>query len=212
MYEKYLKGIYPITPNEFVSDKIFIEDCLRVINTNISVFQFRPKFLSYARRNRITDLLYRECQLNNVKLILNDYDDEVVKYDDVGIHIGFDADKIKNMRNKLGGDRIIGISCYDSLGNARYCEENKASYVSFGSMYKTNNKVNYTLCNKNIIKKAKESLDIPVCVIGGINLQNIREQVILKPDMIALIDGIFNQINSIESIDLLINEFKNEEV
>ena len=167
MYEKYLKGIYPITPNEFVSDKIFIEDCLRVINTNISVFPFRPKFLSYARRNRITDLLYRDCQLNNVKLI---------------------------------------------LGNARYCEQNKASYVSFGSIYKTNNKVNYTLCNKNIIKKAKESLDIPICVIGGINLQNIREQVILKPDMIALIDGIFNQINSIESIDLLLNEFKNEEI
>ena len=76
-------------------------------------------------------------------------------------------------------------------------------------MYKTNNKVNYTLCNKNIIKKAKESLDIPICVIGGINLHNIREQVILKPDMIALIDGIFNQINSIESINLLLNEFKN---
>ena len=64
----------------------------------------------------------------------------------------------------------------------------------------------------DIIKKAKESLDIPICVIGGINLQNIREQVILKPDMIALIDGIFNQINSIESIDQLLNEFKNEEI
>lgn len=212
MNGKYLKGIYPITPNKYVSDKIFIEDCLRVINTNINVFQFRPKLLSYARRNRITNLLYKECLQNDVKLILNDSVDEVIRYDDVGIHIGFDVCEVKNIRNKLGVDRIIGISCYDSLDNAKYCEENKASYVSFGSMYKTNNKVNYTLCNKKIIKKAKESLDIPICVIGGINLQNIKEQVILKPDMIALIDGIFNQINCIESIDLLINEFKNEEV
>ena len=95
--------------------------------------------------------------------------------------------EVKNIRNKLGVDRIIGISCYDSLDNAKYCEENKASYVSFGSMYRTNNKVNYTVCKKNIVKEAKESLNIPICVIGGINLDNIREQIILKPDMIALI-------------------------
>lgn len=212
MNGKYLKGIYPITPNKYVSDKIFIEDCLRVINTSISVFQFRPKLLSYARRNRITNLLYKECLQNDVKLILNDFVDEVIRYDDVGIHIGFDVCEVKNIRNKLGVDRIIGISCYDSLDNAKYCEENKASYVSFGSMYRTNNKVNYTVCKKNIVKEAKESLDIPICVIGGINLDNIREQIILKPDMIALIDGVFNQIDSIEALNILINEFTNEEI
>ena len=212
MNGKYLKGIYPITPNKYVSDKIFIEDCLRVINTSISVFQFRPKLLSYARRNRITNLLYKECLQNDVKLILNDFVDEVIRYDDVGIHIGFDVYEVKNIRNKLGVDRIIGISCYDSLDNAKYCEENKASYVSFGSMYRTNNKVNYTVCKKNIVKEAKESLHIPICVIGGINLDNIREQIILKPDMIALIDGVFNQIDSIEALNILINEFTNEEI
>ena len=212
MYEKYLKGIYPITPNSYVSDLSFIDDCLRVINTNISVFQFRPKLLSYVRRHRTTDLLYKECQQNNVKLILNDFEDEVTKYDDVGIHIGFDMYQVKNIRNKLGEDRIIGISCYDSLDNAKYCEENKASYVSFGSMYRTNNKVNYTLCNKNIIKVAKDTLAIPICIIGGINLNNIRELLVLKPDMIALIDGIFNQIDSIGSLDILINEFTDEKI
>ncbi len=212
MYEKYLKGIYPITSNKYVSDKSFIEDCLRVINTNISVFQFRPKLLSYSRRNRITNLLYRECQQNDVKLILNDFIDEAIRYDDVGIHIGFDVCKVKNIRNKLGEDRIIGISCYDSLDNAKYCEKNKASYVSFGSMYRTNNKVNFTLCKKSIIKEAKDSLDIPICVIGGINSENIREQIILKPDMIALIDGVFNQIDSIGALNILLNEFTNEEI
>tara|TARA_B100000945_G_scaffold314187_1_gene311434 strand:+ start:2749 stop:3387 length:639 start_codon:yes stop_codon:yes gene_type:complete len=212
MYEKYLKGIYPITQNKYVSDKSFIEDCLRVINTNINVFQFRPKLLSYVRRIRITNLLYKECQQNDVKLILNDFEDEVTKYDEVGIHIGFDVCKVKNIRNKLGANRIIGISCYDSLDNAKYCEKNKASYVSFGSMYRTNNKVNFTLCNKNIIKEAKDTLDIPICVIGGINAHNIRELVILKPDMIALIDGVFNQIDPVESLDILLKEFSNEEI
>ena len=79
-------------------------------------------------------------------------------------------------------------------------------------MYRTNNKVNYTVCKKNIVKEAKESLHIPICVIGGINLDNIREQIILKPDMIALIDGVFNQIDSIEALNILINEFTNEEI
>jgi len=212
MCKKYLKGIYPITPNKYTSDTNFIDDCLRVINTNINVFQFRPKLLSYVRRNRITDLLYKECQKNEVKLILNDFEDEVIKYDDVGIHIGFDVCRVRNIRNKLGEDRIIGISCYDSLDNARYCEKNKVSYVSFGSMYRTNNKVDYSLCDKNIIKKARESLDIPICVIGGINLDNIGEQVILKPDMIALIDGIFLQIDPIGTLDILLNKFTNEEI
>ena len=79
-------------------------------------------------------------------------------------------------------------------------------------MYRTNNKVNFTLCNKNIVKEAKDILDIPICVIGGINTDNIRELVNLKPDMIALIDGVFSQIDPIESLDILLNEFSNEEI
>ena len=79
-------------------------------------------------------------------------------------------------------------------------------------MYNTDNKVNFNLCKKNIVKEAKSSLKIPICVIGGINSQNIKEQVALKPDMIALINGIFDQSDSVEALNFLMDEFLNEEI
>ena len=79
-------------------------------------------------------------------------------------------------------------------------------------MYQTENKKDFTICDHKVIIKAKSILNIPVCVIGGINLNNISKQIALGPDMIALIDGIYNDNSFPSKLKMMINKFENEKI
>ncbi len=212
MEKSYLKGIYPLSSSKFDSDIRYLDHCIDIINSGINIFQFRPKYFSFRRRNRYLRLLYLECNSNDVKLVINDNDLEIKKYDDLGLHISHKDIDLKNLRKDFGKNRIIGISCYQSIEIAKQAEVCGASYVSFGSMYQTENKKDFTICDHKVIIKAKSILNIPVCVIGGINLNNISKQIALGPDMIALIDGIYNDNSFPSKLKMMINKFENEKI
>ena len=85
--------------------------------------------------------------------------------------------------------------------------DNDASYVSFGAMYQTKSKESAIITKHSILIEAKKVIKIPICVIGGINKSNISELIKYKPDMIAMISGIFDNIeikNEIKDIKNII--------
>ena len=212
MEKSHLKGIYPVSLGWLDSDSGYLDRCLQVIHSGINIFQFRPKCFSFRRRNRYLKFLYLECNKNNVKLVINDHESEINKYDDLGLHVSFKDIDLKNLREKFGEERLIGISCYQSIEIAKQAELFGASYVSFGSMYKTENKKDFTICDHKVIIKAKSILNIPICAIGGINLNNLSEQIKLGPDMIALIDGIYDDDEFPKKLKLMMNKFENEKI
>ena len=122
---------------------------------------------------------------NNIELAKN--------FDDVGLHIGDSDINISEARKILGNNRIIGISCYNSIEKALNAQANGASYVSFGSMIPTKSKKRYTLCSHDVLEEVKKHIKIPICVIGGINHENIKSFNKIKPDMISMISGIFSE-------------------
>ena len=81
---------------------------------------------------------------NNIELAKN--------FDDVGLHIGDSDINISEARKILGNNRIIGISCYNSIEKALNAQANGANYVSFGSMFPTKSKKRYTLCSHDVLK------------------------------------------------------------
>ena len=110
-----------------------------------------------------------------------------------------------------GEDIIIGKSCYDSLRLAEWSEKNGATYVSFGSMYETKSKNNTVICDHQLLDKAKKSLNIPICVIGGITKHNIKNILRFKPDMISMISGIFDSNKIKEEVSQIHAIIKNHE-
>ena len=51
-------------------------------------------------------------------------------------------------------------------------------------------------------------LDIPICMIGGINLSNISYVMKYKPDMISMISGIFEKYDPNKECKELIKKMK----
>ena len=153
-----LKGLYPISSNNYASDLDFIEKTIAIIKSGIKIFQFRGKYLSFKRKKYLLKIIYENCQKNEVQLIIND-DYNLVRYlEGSGLHIGQNDINLKKIRKYFGNKIIIGKSCYNSLEMSISAEKDGASYVSFGAIYKTTSKKNFNICDPQIIINAKKIL------------------------------------------------------
>jgi len=206
MNKDCLKGIYPITPNIIISDDEYLEKCFNAINSGIAIFQFRSPYLSSRKRRYLIKEIYTFCLDSNVQLIINNDYDLVKKYTGSGIHIGKQDYSVKEIRNKIGSDAIVGFSCGSDLYNTKSLKENGVSYFSLGAMFPSTTKVKTHNLTKNVITKYNENKHIPMCIIGGINERNILSVSKYRPNMIAISNGIFNQ--DVDKINMIINKMQ----
>ena len=85
-----------------------------------------------------------------------------------GCHLG-QSDMNINKARELIGNKIIGITCHNSIKLAKVALENKADYLAFGAFYSTKTKITKYKPSLNILKKARKIAKIPIVAIGGIN-------------------------------------------
>ena len=190
-----MKGIYAILDeNNF--DYCRLNSIVKVmINNNIKIFQIRIKSSFTNTKIKVISEINSICKERDCKLILNDNVEITKELDLDGVHIGLNDINLSDAREYLGNDKIIGVSCYDSLDDAFSAQKNHASYVSFGSLYKTSTKINAKKLNLDTFLKAKNVLSIPICLIGGINSQNLINVLKLNSDLIAISKGLSSNSN-----------------
>ena len=206
MNKNCLQGIYPITPNNIISDDEYLEKCFNAINSGITIFQYRSPYLSSRKKRYLLKEIYKFCIASNVQLIINNDYDLVKIYNGSGIHLGKQDCSIKEIRNKLGTDVIIGFSCGSYIYDTKLLKKIGVSYFSLGAMYSSVTKLKTDKLTKDIINKYNENKEIPMCIIGGINKKNIISALKYKPNMIAISDGIFNQ--DVNKIKIMINHLQ----
>ena len=73
---------------------------------------------------------------HKVKFILNDYYNLVSKTKADGCHIGQSDGSIKIARKELK-NKIIGITCHNSINFAKEAIKCNADYLAFGSFFKS---------------------------------------------------------------------------
>uniref|UniRef100_UPI0035650669 thiamine phosphate synthase n=1 Tax=Sulfurovum sp. TaxID=1969726 RepID=UPI0035650669 len=85
----------------------------------------------------------------------------------------------------------IGVSCYGSIRKAKEAQEEGADYVAFGSFFPSPTKPHSGVISINVLHKAKEAVEIPVCAIGGISQTNIGQITATQTDMISVVSAAF---------------------
>ena len=71
-------------------------------------------------------------------------------------------------------NKIIGVTCHGSKVLAKKAIKDKASYLAFGSFFKSKLKPNTKKADLNILKWSKKNIKKPIVVIGGINNLNYK--------------------------------------
>ncbi|QKG28914.1 thiamine phosphate synthase [Campylobacter sp. RM16187] len=184
-----MSKIYAISDDILTPDETILKQAREILECGIKYFQYRSK-KAYKNENLARELLSL-CNDFKAKFIVND---DVAFAKQIGakcVHIGKDDGDIKAVREILGKDVFIGVSCYNDINLAIKAQDEGASYVAFGSVFSSPTKPAAIRCSFETILQAKEILAIPICVIGGINAQNIDQILSLEVDLIAVISALY---------------------
>ena len=178
------KFIYLISPLKI--KKSFYSDLIKVFKTNkVSFFQLRLKKESFKKKLIIGKKIKKICKNFNVKFLVNDDVFLTKKLKADGCHLGQNDMKILDAR-KLIGNKIIGVTCHNSIRLAKIAIKNKADYLAFGAfnLSKTK-KIKYRATIKTL-KKARKITKAPIVAIGGINSKNYKKLLLNKVNFLAI--------------------------
>ena len=184
-----MSEIYALSDDVLTPPQTIFSQIDEILRCGVKLVQYRSKLA--VRDEALIRSLIGLCEDYGAKLIINDDAALAKKLGAHGVHIGKGDGETAQVREFLGADKIIGVSCYDDLNLALRAQDEGASYAAFGAVFASPTKPNAPLCKFETIVRAKEILRIPVCVIGGINAANIAQIAALNPDYIAVIPALY---------------------
>ena len=190
--------IYAISDDLLMPENLALEYTREILECGVKFFQFRSK--KAVKNEKIASEILNLCEKFGAKFIVNDDVKFAKKIGAKAVHLGKEDEGIKEAFEILGKDAYVGVSCYNDINLAINAAKNGASYVAFGSVFASPTKPNAPKCDLEVVKEAKPILNLPVCVIGGINDTNIGLLSYANPDLIAIISAIYKNDNIEENI------------
>lgn len=188
---KTIQGLYVITDDILTPPHILYSKVYLALMGGASIIQLRNKIDDDEQIELLANALQYLCRRFNALFVMNDRFRLAIKNRYDGLHIGkSDYANFDYIRENFKG--IIGVSCYGDLQKAKEFEQKGADYVAFGSFYPSLTKPNTTVVPLDIISRAKNELQIPVGVIGGINENNIEQIRRYQPDMVCIINALWS--------------------
>lgn len=184
--------LYAITDRSWVGKQTLLEQVRESLEGGITFLQLREKdleeeaFLAEALEMKKLAAAY------GVPFVINDNVEIALKADADGVHVGQSDMEAGKVREKLGKDKIIGVSCR-TVEEARRAEEMGADYLGVGAVFATSTKEEAQVIAPDELKAICQAVSIPVVAIGGIKEENLMT---LKGSGIAgvsMISGIYGQ-------------------
>lgn len=183
------RGLYAITP-EVEDFTCLLRQIRRSLEGGAVLVQLRDKRhrIGPAEATRLLSL----CHQFDVPLIVNDDVELALRIGADGVHLGREDIGLAEARKCLGGQAIIGVSCYGHLDLASSAAKRGATYVAFGAFYPSASKPDAMPAPLQLLSQAKALLDCPVVAIGGITPENGARLIEAGADLLAVIGGIFS--------------------
>ena len=105
----------------------------KVLNSNkVKYFQLRLKKTSKTKIINISKQIRKICKSSNVKFIINDDPLIAKRVNADGCHLGQRDMHIKKAK-KILKNKIIGITCNNSIRKAKEALKNNADYIALGA-------------------------------------------------------------------------------
>ncbi len=194
------KFIYLISPLNI--NKFFYRDLTQIFKENkVSFFQLRLKNEVFKKKLIIGKKIKKICKKFNVKFLVNDDVVLARKLNADGCHLGQKDMNILNAR-KIIGNKIIGVTCHNSIKLAKVAIRNKADYLAFGAFYLSKTKKVKYIASVRTLKEARRITNKPIVAIGGINSNNYQKLLLNKANFLAISGYIWKnkKIKPIEAI------------
>ncbi len=151
----------------------------------------RLKKVSLKKKLIIGRKIKKICKRFDVTFLINDDVLIAKRLNADGCHLGQKDMNIIKAR-KLIGDKIIGITCHNSIKLAKIALKNKADYIALGAFNNSKTKKIKYRASINLLRKVKKITKTPVVAIGGINSDNYKNLLLNKANFLAISGYIWN--------------------
>jgi thiamine-phosphate pyrophosphorylase len=138
------------------------------------------------------DALMPIAAARDVAVILNDRPDLAARLGCDGVHIGQDDAPLAEARRIVGPERMVGVTCHDSLHLAMEAAEGGADYVAFGAFFPTTTKAAPTRADPQLLTGWQAGMVVPCVAIGGITVPTARELARAGADFLAVSAGVWS--------------------
>ena len=180
-----------ISPNSIENDNFYSELDQVLSSKKVSFFQLRLKKETYKNKIIIGKKIKKICKQYKVKFIINDDPMLTKKLNADGCHLGQKDMSLLKAR-KILKNKIIGVTCHNSINLAKKAIQCGANYLAFGAFYSSKTKKNKYKANIKILNLAKKITKIPIVAIGGIKLSNYKKLLLNKASFLAISGYIWN--------------------
>lgn len=184
--------LYLCTDSDLMSSATIEENVELAIKGGCTVIQLREKNCSSKEFYDLAVSVKKITDKYNVPLIINDRVDIAMAVDAAGVHIGQSDLPADVVRRIIGDDKIIGVSTA-KLDEALKAVKDGADYLGVGAMYSTDTKTDARPVTMEELKEIRKNVDIPIVVIGGINMNTLGNFKNMGIDGLAVVSAIVAQ-------------------
>ena len=184
--------LYAVTDRHWLNGRTLYEVVKESLDGGATFIQLREKELDSETFLDEAKELKKLCAKYHVPFVINDNVDIALAMDADGVHVGQSDMEAGNVREKLGPDKIIGVSA-QTVEQAVLAEKRGADYLGVGAVFPTGSKDDADDVSHETLKAICEAVSIPVIAIGGITKDNTKELAGTGIVGIAVISAIYGQ-------------------
>jgi len=166
--------LYAVTDRHWLDKRSLKEVVKESLDGGATFVQLREKTLEDDKFLEEAKELKQLCKEYDVPFVINDNVDIAIAMDADGVHVGQSDMEAGNVREKLGPDKIIGVSA-QTVEQAVLAEQRGADYLGVGAVFPTGSKDDAVEVSHETLKAICEAVSIPVIAIGGISVGNVKE-------------------------------------
>lgn len=186
-------SLYLVLDPDLCRDHSMVETTMAAIAGGATLIQLRDKKARTEGLIRVGRELMNAMDGTNVPLIVNDDIDAAIAIGAHGVHVGQDDLPSQIARDRLGPDKIIGLSI-ESEEVAQKVDHTIVDYVGIGPIFATATKPDHKpAIGFDGLEKLVRMVGLPSVAIGGLKGEHVLPVLESGADGLAVVSAICGQ-------------------
>lgn len=211
MEKRLIKSGLYLVVNPSMDAKILLSKLELALKENIAAVQIWDNFAECKNIDSLIKDIIVLCHKQNTPVLINNQWEYLMQLELDGVHFDELPHHLKEIKQNLDKDFIVGLTCNNELSDVEWAESNQLDYISFCSIFPSSTSNSCELVEFETIQKARKITSIPIFLAGGIKSGNMKKLMKVPYDGVAVASGIMNAVQPTEVINEYLNELKKKE-
>ncbi len=194
----HLPLLYLITPDLIRYDEEFLRMITRMIDSGLTLIQFRSKKAPLDEQYSLVQRLIKICNNGNCELLFNGTAEKALELGTHGVHLP--GEKLMQLDNRpLPENCLVAASCHNETELMHACKIG-IDFCVLGSVYDSNTEPFKSGMGWEQFQSLVMKSTIPVYALGGINVSDLGIAQQHGAHGVAMIKGVWNNSDPLSAV------------